>query len=190
MKCKTCGEALVTRRLPIYEDDALIGLPHIFIIDAAEQRWCKKCQCEYGVAIPDEEGLEAAVAMARVHVPVKLTGREIRFLRRAISYPAKAVATYLQTSQETVSRWENGHLPIGPQPDKLFRILVARRLAKSHPWVSLNYEEDVLLEMEIPSQVGNEPPPLVRMAFARVLARVANQPPQETWYPKPTDKAA
>jgi DNA-binding transcriptional regulator YiaG len=184
MKCEICGEALVTRRLPIYEADALIGLPFVFVLDAAVERWCEKCQHGHGVAIPDEEGLEAAVAMARIHVDVKLTGQDIRFLRRAIGYPAKAVAGHLQTTHETISRWENGHLPIGPQPDKLFRFLVARKLIKAHPWLKLSLDEEVLHEMVIPSTVGAPPPP-VQMAFARALARVDDhQPPQETWYPK------
>lgn len=190
MKCTECGEALVTRRLPIYEDDALIGLPHIFVIDAAEERWCAKCERRFGIAIPDEEGLETAVAMARIHVPVKLTGQEIRFLRRAISYPAKAIAQFLQTTQETVSRWENGHLPIGPQADKLLRLRVASQLTKAHPWVGLSLDLDALLSMEIPTQIGDTPPPPVKMAFVRMLARpAADKPPQETWYPK-EDKAA
>lgn len=189
MKCSTCGEALVARPVPVYEADALIGLPNVLVIGAAQEQWCEKCQCTHSVAIPDEAGLEAAVAMKRVHIPVKLTGKEIRFLRRAIAMPARAVAGYLQTTHETVSRWENGHQPIGPQPDKLFRILIAQKLIKAHPWVRFSYDEEAIIEMDIPSNVGVTPPP-VHMAFIRTLARVDDHlPPQETWYPK-TPKAA
>ena len=53
------------------------------------------------------EGLRAAMAVTRVNDPLKLNGREIRFLRKALGYTGKELAEKMQVTAESVSRWEN-----------------------------------------------------------------------------------
>src|SRR5581483_8752737 len=76
-----------------------------------------------------------AVAIARVKLPVKLKGRDIRFLRWAMELTGRNLAKKLEVAAETISRWENDHDPINPASEKLLRLLVGVHLAERAPMV-------------------------------------------------------
>jgi transcriptional regulator with XRE-family HTH domain len=56
---------------------------------------------------------------------VRLTGAQLRFLRKAIGHSGEQLAKYLHTDKTKISKWERGEDPIGPSTDRLVRLLVA-----------------------------------------------------------------
>lgn len=76
--------------------------------------------------IPDPDGLLRVVAFARVLHSRKLSGAEIRFLRKAVGVKQKDLATAIEVKPEHLSKVESGTLPLGPGSEKLLRIFVAK----------------------------------------------------------------
>jgi transcriptional regulator with XRE-family HTH domain len=128
-----------------------VGLPNVVILNAAQQFVCDECGEENGIEIPDERGLEAAVAVNRVMMPLKLIGREIRFLRKAIGLTGKQLCEVLGIqAEETISRWENDKNVIPASNEKMLRIVVGRTLTEAAPMIPFD-EKYILLKMRIES---------------------------------------
>jgi putative zinc finger/helix-turn-helix YgiT family protein len=104
--------------------DRPIGLPGVQL-DTLVAR-CPKCG-EYEVLLPNIEGLHQVVARRIVAKRARLSGAEIRFLRKVLGWSGADFAEHMGTTAETVSRWENGPAPIGPQADRLLRLMVLTR---------------------------------------------------------------
>jgi transcriptional regulator with XRE-family HTH domain len=54
----------------------------------------------------------------------RLSGAEVRFLRKVLGWSASDFAAHMGATPETVSRWETDTTPIGPQADRLLRLMV------------------------------------------------------------------
>ncbi len=64
-----------------------------------------------GVSIQDVEGLHKLIGTIITKRP-KLTGPELRFLRKEMAMSQKALATFVGTSEQNVSLWERrGRVP-------------------------------------------------------------------------------
>lgn len=102
--CIACGAPDATvELLPSYDDDGF-GIP-ITIKNAVLRHRCEACGMD-GIEIPDSAGLEAAIAVARILLPVALSGPDIRFLRKACGMTGKEFAESLSIDNATLSRWE------------------------------------------------------------------------------------
>lgn len=123
MKCFECG-ASMERRKENYRYDAS-GLPSI-VLESVEVRRCPECGIEE-VAIPRIEQLHQVIAESVIHKPARLVGSEVRYLRKYLGWSASDFAKHMGTARETVSRWETGQTRIGPQADRLLRLLVATK---------------------------------------------------------------
>ena len=87
---------------------------------------CSKCGA-FEIAILNLEGLHQAIARTLITKQARLTGEEVRFLRKVLGWSGADFAEHMGTSAETVSRWENDTIPIGPQADRLLRLMVMSR---------------------------------------------------------------
>lgn len=106
--CIACGAPAATvELLPTYDDDAF-GVP-VTIKNAVLRHRCESCDMD-GIEIPDSDGLEAAVAVARILVPVMLNGPEIRFLRKACGLTGKEFAEAVRIDNATLCRWEKSEV--------------------------------------------------------------------------------
>ena len=105
--------------LPEHQDD-LMGIP-VVLTNAVVQRVCGNCGEVLSTIIPDF-GLRAAMAIMRVNDPLKLNGKEIRFLRKALGYTGKELAGKMQVAAESVSRWENDRELMRPMGEKRLEI--------------------------------------------------------------------
>lgn len=130
------------RLLPEYRDD-LMGVP-LLLLDSAREI---QQDGETAVTVPDPEGLEAAVAVARITMPPKLNGQEIRFLRRAIGQKANSLADFLDVAPETFSRWENGKDPISQNPERILRLRVFHCLKDKAPGIAAKAND--ILDLKI-----------------------------------------
>ena len=129
---------------------------------------------ETGTIVPDVEELRAAVAMARVTLAVKLTGDEIRALRKAIGMRGNALADFLDVTPETYSRWENGKEPISKNAERILRLRVFQALRSQVKGVMAKSEE--ILELKI------APMRLVTKPFALVFQRIRSPDGGNFWW--------
>jgi putative transcriptional regulator len=120
MKCDSCGGAMTSKReRHAYTESGLANV----VLENVEVRRCSKCD-EVEVVIPRIEQLHRAIATALVHKPSRLSGAEMRFLRKEIGFSAADFAARMGVDPSTVSRWENDKDPVGALADRLVRLMV------------------------------------------------------------------
>jgi putative zinc finger/helix-turn-helix YgiT family protein len=108
------------------------GLKNVTLVGIEVSR-CARCG-NYEVSIPHIEELHRLIARVLIEKATRLTGEEIRFLRKSLGWSGADFAKHIGVAEETVSRWENSSAPIGPQADRLLRLMVAQgRLTTSYP---------------------------------------------------------
>ena len=82
-----------------------------------------------GVAIQDVEGLHRVIGKAIAHKP-RLTGAELRFLRKEMQMPQSALALLVGTSEQNVSLWERrGRMP--KTADRLVRVIYLEHIGNN-----------------------------------------------------------
>ncbi|AIC11373.1 transcriptional regulator [Xylella fastidiosa subsp. fastidiosa] len=77
-----------------------------------------------GIAIDDLPGLHKSLSLALVMKPGKLSGTEIRFMRKEIEMSQSSLAALLGTNVQTLAAWEKGKAKISGPADKMLRFLV------------------------------------------------------------------
>jgi putative zinc finger/helix-turn-helix YgiT family protein len=175
MICSACGTGrLVTSVLPEHTEH--LGGLTVILRHAVLLHRCPECGEEM-TEIPDPRKLYAAVALARVMLPVQLAGRDIRFLRSVfdMTQPEFAEAVGLD-SAETISRWENGARGIGREADKLIRYATYARLHKAVP--AADYDPESIASMRIQPLVDGEELPL--LIVERVIVKHDHKR-EESW---------
>jgi transcriptional regulator with XRE-family HTH domain len=163
------------RMLPVFEDK-LMGVPVILLSSAIEA----EVGGEIGIIVPDLEELGAAVAVARVAIPNKLTGEEIRALRKAIGMRANALADFLDVTPETFSRWENNKEIISKNAERLLRLKVHQTLRTQVRGVVVKSED--ILGLQI-SHIR-----LVSKPLALVFQRVRAPGGEHVWWFRGSDE--
>lgn len=180
--CPKCGSMHVKMYAVPYHVENLHGM-RIGINGGAIKIACYVCKGEV-ITIPDAEGLVAAAAVARVMLPTKLNGSEIKFLRKAAGLSAKDFAKTISVRPETLSRWENdGVQQIGYSEEKIFRILIGDRF-KNDPQgegqaLAIDYDQMAIVKMVINPIRSSGNTPLLK--FERINMKVENKKPQELW---------
>jgi len=108
------------------------GFRHITLAGVEVAR-CPRCgSCE--ISIPHLEALHRLLARVLIEKSTRVTGDELRFLRKSLGWSGSDFAKHMGVAGETVSRWENDAAPIGLQADRLLRFLVAQgRLTTGYP---------------------------------------------------------
>jgi putative zinc finger/helix-turn-helix YgiT family protein len=134
MKCLSCGATMKITRENVRYDAS--GLPNVTLRNVEVNR-CPQCGDEE-IAIPKIEDLHRAIAEALITKPARLDAAEIRYLRKYLGWSGADFAAHMGTTRETVSRWEHGTAQMGPQADRLLRLMVATKAPVS------DYSLDVL----------------------------------------------
>jgi DNA-binding transcriptional regulator YiaG len=81
-----------------------------------------------GVSIQDVEGLHRFIGTLIARRP-KLTGPELRFLRKEMGLSQKALATFVGTSEQNVSLWERrGRVP--QAADRIIKLAYLETISK------------------------------------------------------------
>ena len=94
------------------------------ILQGVEVADCSSCG-NSDVAIPHLAKIHRAIALALANSPSRLTGDQLRFLRKHVGHSGEQLANYLHTDKTKISKWERGEDPISPSNDRLIRLLVA-----------------------------------------------------------------
>ncbi|UEM19967.1 hypothetical protein JL100_023255 [Skermanella mucosa] len=173
--CIACGASTdKVELLPTYDAD-VIGIP-VTLRNGVLRHSCDSCGFE-GIELVDSENLSAAVAVARILLPVRLTGDEIRFLRKACRMNGKQFAAELGNDNTTLSRWENG-TPIGDFAERSLRDTVWSLLYKRVP--AIQVEPGHFKRMEICQPGDGQPTP--RLVLERVrLKDAARRTKTDEW---------
>jgi putative zinc finger/helix-turn-helix YgiT family protein len=122
-KCRTCGKAELTTRKEtyVYKES---GLPNVVLV-GVEVRRCSACG-HHELVLPRVSELHGTIAHAVIHKPARLSGAEVRFLRKYLGWSGVDFARHMGVDPSTVSNWETDKDPIGPTSDRLLRLMVAR----------------------------------------------------------------
>lgn len=136
-KCVICGQGEMTSHTENYKYESL---PGVTLVDV-EVLQCGNCG-EREVVIPRLAELNRFLALTIVHKKAKLAGAEVRFLRKSLGWSGANFAEHVGVGPETVSKWENEKEPIGPQSDRLLRLLVVHETPLS------DYSLDTLKNLE------------------------------------------
>lgn len=99
------------------------GLPNVVIV-GAEVRRCPACG-HHELVLPRVTELHRTIALAVIHKPARLSGPEVRFLRKYLGWSGVDFAEHAGVDPSTVSNWENDKDAIGPSSDRLLRLMVA-----------------------------------------------------------------
>lgn len=171
MNCERCQGGVRPRTLRDYRADTILGLPNVVVRNHAVEYVCEQCGETAGTVVDDIEGLEAAAALERIKNPVRLSGVEIRFLRMALRMRARELADALKIRSETVSRWENGHVPMNQEMEKILRLFVGYGLSEHA--AGMSFDPAGILRMEI---CEPDPAGMLPMIFVRttVMLRRCN----------------
>lgn len=127
-KCTTCaGTTVKTEIIPKYDAESFGAPFKVFLMNAVKAEVCSSCRRVLNTSIPDPEGLLYTISFERAMHPRKLTGAEIRFLRRIMGWRAKQMADQLGITVEHLSRCENAHVVMSVSAERLLRLLAVLR---------------------------------------------------------------
>ena len=96
------------------------GLP--LLLQEIQVVRCSECGEEDPI-IPNLNGLMKSVALHVLSAERRLTGLEIRFLRKYIGLSSKQFAKKLGCDHTNLSKYENDKLTISPSKDRLIRMI-------------------------------------------------------------------
>ncbi len=119
--CRECGKAKMISREEtyLYRES---GLPNVVLIGVVIRR-CPSCG-HHELVLPRVTELHRTIAHAVLHKRARLSGAEVRFLRKYLGWSGADFARHIGVDPSTVSNWENDKDPIGPTSDRLLRLMV------------------------------------------------------------------
>jgi len=82
--------------------------------------------------IPDPDGLLRMVVLSRILERRRLSGPEMKFLRKAVGVMQKDVAKSIELTVEHLSKCEAGKLSMSANSEKLLRIYLLKTAIKHH----------------------------------------------------------
>lgn len=126
MNCIECGREALLVKKPIVLYDGL-RVQNVYLRNA-ETEVCRHCGSETPV-IRNVKKVHLMISLGIALQPTKLSGDEVRFLRKAMRLNVAEWAARIGIAGETFSRWENGRSP-AQQVEKLARIDFLINVAK------------------------------------------------------------
>jgi putative zinc finger/helix-turn-helix YgiT family protein len=131
-ECTNCGKRVnPARRNYQYAESGLSNV----ILQGVEVADCPKCG-NSDVMIPRMAKIHRAIAQALAKSPARLTGEQLRFLRKHLGLSGDQLGRYLHTDRTKISKWERGEDRLGPATDRLVRLLAAALDSELRPGVS------------------------------------------------------
>lgn len=121
-KCRTCGKAELATRAETYLYTES-GLPNVVLV-GVDVRRCPACG-HHELVLPRVVDLHRTIAHTVIHKPARLSGSEVRFLRKYLGWSGADFARHIGVDPSTVSNWETDKEPIGPSSDRALRLMVA-----------------------------------------------------------------
>jgi len=102
-----------------------LGLPNVWLVNGYTVH---DTPYGKGVSITDLEGLHRVIGQLLLSKP-RLTGAEIRFLRKELGCSQRGLAEIIGTSEQTVSLWERDRGQMPPASDRILRLFYAEHVS-------------------------------------------------------------
>ena len=118
-ECAICGARIIPERRNYRYPES--GLPNV-VLQGVAVADCALCG-NFDVAIPRVAKVHRAIARALANSPARLTGPQLRFLRKHLGLSGDDLGRYLHTDKTKISKWETDEDRIGPATDRLIRLL-------------------------------------------------------------------
>jgi putative zinc finger/helix-turn-helix YgiT family protein len=117
------------------------GLENVYLKGVTKYT-CQKCK-ESFVDIPQVTELHMIMSLALASKPTKLTGSEIRFMRKEVGMTGRGFAEAIGVDPVTLSRWENSADDANKSDshDKLIRYAFLVMMAERLNAIVSNYQE-------------------------------------------------
>jgi len=157
-RCKKC-EGLMEKSIRAEHTEDLGGVV-VKVLNAVQVFRCANCKSEI-VAIPDSEGLQRAAAISRALNPVRLAGREVKYMRRVLDMKQTEFAEAMDLTAETVSRWENDAKGVGGVRHNVCGLLYKATRGRS-------YDPSIIARMRFVKLPEGETLPPIIMVRVRV----------------------
>jgi putative zinc finger/helix-turn-helix YgiT family protein len=122
------------------------GLDNVYLYGVAEYK-CPKCGNEM-VQIPRIAQLHIILAIVISQKPERLTGEEIRFMRKEVGMNGKAFAEAIGITPVSLSRWENNKEKHSDSHDKLVRYIF-RSMMQKRMQDMMDYIEESISQAEV-----------------------------------------
>ena len=136
-------QSFTSKELSNFDVSALLGAPfRVILSSGVSESVCSDCGASTALHLEKPTELVAAVAMLRSLHSLKLSGDDIKFLRKALDMKSKELANAISVVPETFSRFENSRQPISESIEKLLRAFVCIRLGKTATGIQID-EEDI-----------------------------------------------
>ena len=118
MKCYACAEKMKPKKGSYHYTES--GLDNVYLDNVT----IESCKCgEESVVIPKIDELHAVIANLLLHKKTPLLGKEVRYLRKEMGLSGVDLGKLLGVSNVSISRWENGEESVGPQSERLVRVI-------------------------------------------------------------------
>lgn len=130
MRCLECNQAAEIKKFKAYRYDG-VGVENLYILNA-EVLFCSVCK-EESLILQQVSKLHAAMGIAVARQPARLSGAEIRFLRRSAGFSLRDWSQRIGVAEATYSKWENAHRQITLQADRLARLNFLSALKQKDP---------------------------------------------------------
>ena len=152
MKCFECDKTVQVKKYRSYIYDG-VGLDNICLLNL-EVEFCASCKTETPI-LRNVGRLHRAIGVAIALQPSQLSGKDVRFLRRASGFSVGDWAKRLNVADATYSRWENSKQSISANPDRMARINYLTALKHKDPDnIQLAKYMYKLLEMKVENLRG------------------------------------
>jgi putative zinc finger/helix-turn-helix YgiT family protein len=150
-KCRTCSKGKMTARSEnyLYTESGLSNV----VLEGVEVRRCPSCG-HHELVLPRVAELHRTITLAVIRKRSRLSGPEVRYLRKYLGWSGADFARHAGVDRSTVSNWENDKDPMGSASDRLLRMMVV------HGAPVADYSLDELTKIEN----DHEPPIEVRVS--------------------------
>lgn len=118
MKCFECNNITEIKKHKAYKYEG-VNLDNIYLLNA-EVYFCPNCK-EEELILQNAALIHNAIGVALTTQPTILSGKEIRYLRRAAGFSLSEWAKRLGVADATYSKWENNHRAVSEYADRLAR---------------------------------------------------------------------
>src|SRR5262245_6620865 len=116
--CADCGGEAKTVRTD-YDASQLFGVP-VTLLNIEVVRCAK---CGDSPILFRAARIHRRIAMQVIRKRYRLTGAEVRFLRKFVQMKGEDFAKLLHVDRTTLSKWENDEDQVGEQSDRLIRAI-------------------------------------------------------------------
>lgn len=123
-KCSACGRKGLKQRIGDVRFEES-GLSNVVLLDVP----ILECECgEEIIGLPRLKRILDEIAKRILVKPERLSGEEIRFLRKRMRMTTSEFARKLDVARETLSRWENDKIRPRPITDRTIRLFYCQKM--------------------------------------------------------------